>query len=480
MEKIPLVKGLKKYIEEYNSPFSMPGHKQGRGFNIPSLGVDLEEIILKADLTEVDGLDNLHKPEGIIKESLEELRNLYKSEKSYFLVNGSTSGNLIMIFSSLNEGDKVLVERNCHRSIFNGIIMRKLRPIYLKNKMSSKMNVPISFDIKQLEDIINKENIKAIILTYPNYYGIGCDLERVINLCRERNIKILIDSAHGAHFGINKNLPKNAVELGADMVVMSAHKTLPSLTQTAFLHINNKELIEKADFFVGVFSSTSPSYMFMASMDYGRAFLQYEGKNAYDKLIQRIDKLKDDISDKDYIKIIDEDFLNEDIKENNLSLDKSRIVFNLKKGFSGHKFLDYLRENRIQAEMSDDCNVVLIPTVFNTEEDFKRLTGAIKNCDLNYIKSDSKELEYLLYDIPKTIIEPYKVMDSEKKDVLIEEACGFICADNIVPYPPGVPFIMMGEQIEKRHIEVINNLIKMGVTILGINNNYIKIVEEQV
>ncbi|KHO40369.1 decarboxylase, partial [Clostridium tetani] len=250
MSKLPLVEGVLNYIKKKNIYFSMPGHKQGEGFLSTDIGKKIKEQILKLDITEVDGVDNLHNPTGIIKESQIKLSELYGSKKSYFLVNGSSSGNMIMTFSSFEEGDKVIVDRNCHKSIFNTIIIRKLKAIYVKNKIHKGFNLPLSVDSSHIiKTIKENKDAKGIIITYPNYYGICCDLEKIIMEAKKHNMKVLIDCAHGAHFVANKKLPKNPVKLGADMVVMSSHKTLPSLTQTAFLHVNNEELIDKVDFY---------------------------------------------------------------------------------------------------------------------------------------------------------------------------------------------------------------------------------------
>ncbi|MGL5243942.1 MAG: aminotransferase class I/II-fold pyridoxal phosphate-dependent enzyme, partial [Sarcina sp.] len=287
MRRLPLFDGIKKYIGENISLFSMPGHKSGRAFE------DIKNILIRGDLTEVDGLDNLHKPVGIIKEAEEMLSNIYRSYKSYFLVNGSTCGNLIMIFSAFNEGDKILVERNCHSSIMNAIIMRKLKPIFIKNTIDTKLQAPIGINLDHLEDLLKQHNdLAGIILTYPNYYGLGFNMTKIISLCKKANLKILIDSAHGAHLGFFDKSAPSAQQLDADIVVMSAHKTLPSLTQTAWMHVNNKKFKESVEFYKGVFMSTSPSYMFMMSLDYARSFLEYDAKGQYKYLIKEIETLK--------------------------------------------------------------------------------------------------------------------------------------------------------------------------------------------
>jgi arginine/lysine/ornithine decarboxylase len=208
LSKLPLVEGLLEYTNENNIPFAMPGHKGGQGFLSTDIGKEIYSNILKIDITEVDGVDNLHNPDGIIKEAEELLSRFYKSRKSYFLVNGSTSGNLAMIFSAFSEGDKVIVERNCHRSIFNGILMRKLKPIYIRNKISSKFNAPMSVDMEHFLSLIeDNKDAKGIIITYPNYYGVCPNLKLIINEAKKYNMKVLVDSAHGAHFGVYDVLP---------------------------------------------------------------------------------------------------------------------------------------------------------------------------------------------------------------------------------------------------------------------------------
>lgn len=474
MDNIPLVLGLKKYIQEQNAPFSMPGHKYGRGFKNEVMEVPLEELI-SWDMTEVDGLDNLHNPEEIIKEGQERLKELYRSNKSYFLVNGSTCGNLVMMFSSFKEGDEVLVERNCHRSISNGIIMRKLKPIYIKNIYSENLKEAIGMDVDDLkEKLKSNTNIKGIVLTYPNYYGIGVNIKEIIRICKERKLKVLIDSAHGAHFGFHELLPENAQSLGGDMVVMSAHKTLPSLTQTAYLHVNNSELVERVEFYLGVFMSTSPSYIFMASLDYARAFLEYKGQESYGQLIERVKDFKNEVKKLQYVKVLEKQHFIEEGFEN-INMDTSRIILNTNSGYSGHKLLEYLRKNRVQCEMSSSRAVVLIPSPFNIEQDFKLLIDALKQCKYN--KLVDEEVPMMIEGIPNLKLMPYEVMEGEKIFINLNDTLGKIVAENIIPYPPGVPLLVMGEEVEKEHIRAIQRCLDNRVTVLGVKNSKIKVLK---
>lgn len=479
MSGLPLVDGVLKYIKEYNVSFCMPGHKGGLGFLETLEGKELYENLIRADITEVDGVDNLHHADGIIKESQQLLSEYYGSIKSYFLVNGSTSGNLAMIFSAFNEGDKVIVERNCHRSIFNAIVMRKLKPVYIKNKIHSKYDAPLPLDKEHFSYLINEnKDAKGIIVTYPNYYGICLDLPYVISIAKQHGMKVLVDAAHGAHFGASKLLPENPVKMGADMVVMSAHKTLPSLTQTAFLHIGKRVNISKVDFYVSAFLSTSPSYMLLCSMDYARFYIQEYGNQHYDKLIKvcQINREKINRLGKFYI-LGEEDLRDMSISyDNKYSIDLTRYILNVPKGYSGHKLLEYLRKSNIQAEMSDSRNVILIFSTFNKEQDFKKLYVALKNCDMNSLKQEYVDL--IDYDMPMSIMHPYEVMDKEKSMIELKHSKGKISAVAIVPYPPGIPIVMPGEKLCEKSIAVIQYYIQANVTVLGINDGKVATVEK--
>ena len=470
LKELPLIKAINDYLEENIAPFSMPGHKHSKSF----FGDNLSDLLLKGDITEFEGTDNLHKPEGCIKESQEILSQAYGSEKSYFLVNGSTSGNMIMIFAAFNEGDKVIVERNCHRSIMNSIVLRKLVPVFVKNVVHNELKAPISIDEDDLKRVIRENpDAKGIILTYPYYYGVGINVASTIKLCKENGLKVLVDSAHGAHFGFNDKLPMSAQKMGADIVVMSAHKTLPSFTQTAYMHVNDKTLVGNVELYKGMFLSTSPSYMFLMVLEYSRYFLEHEAEERYNTLLDRINEFKEKIKDLTYVKVIDKKFFENISKE--VEFDESRIILHLSEGFSGHKLLDYLRENKVQSEMSDERNVVLIPSPFNTDEDFEKLEKALINCNPTVLEDEEKGFYDL--DIPKMVMIPSDALEKNKKSVSLDECEGMVCGDTIIAYPPGVPLLMMGERIEKRHIEFMKKYLADKVTLIGVDDYKLLVIE---
>ncbi|GAA0784102.1 aminotransferase class I/II-fold pyridoxal phosphate-dependent enzyme [Hathewaya limosa] len=476
MSQLPLIDGVLEYIKENNLPFTMPGHKSGRGFINIKEGKYFYEHILKGDITEVDGVDNLHNAEGIIKESLDRLKEYYGSKKSYYLVNGSTSGNLSMIFSTFNKGDKVILERNCHRSVMNGIIMRELNPVYLKNIVDRDFNAPFSLNREHFfKTLRENKDAKGIIITYPNYYGICVDLKQIINEAKKYNMKVLVDCAHGAHFGVIEELPQNPIKLGADMVVMSSHKTLPSLTQTAYLHVGDSIDLEKVDFYVSAFMSTSPSYVMMMSMEFGRFYLEQYGREQYTNFLKLCMEYREKINGLQGFLVLGNEHMYRNMKKSfDTYIDLTRFVIRINKGYSAHKLLDYLRKKKIQCEMSDGRNIILIPNPFNTPEDFERLYYELKKCKLEEFREE--EVPFLDYNIPKTVFLPHEIMDKKKIKVHIKDSIGKICGKSIVPYPPGVPLVMPGEVIDKEAIRVIEYYIKNNLTVLGIEDEQLWII----
>ena len=482
--KLPLLEELLKYHDEKNLLLSMPGNKCGVGFLGDEIGEKFINRLGFLDITEVDPLDNLHCPEGIIKEAQELLAKTYKAKKAYFLVNGSSSGNLAAMFSAFDEGDEVLVERNCHKSIYNGLILRKLKVKYIEPIIDDENGVFLPPDKENIYRALDQSlNPKGIILTYPNYFGITYDIEEIIIDLKSRGLKVIIDCAHGAHFGINKRLPKSIASLG-DYVVLSAHKTLPALTQGSYLLVNEENSV--LEFYLKAFMTTSPSYLIMASLDYARYYLDKYGKNDYEKLIYIAESWKEKINKLKKVHILCKDDLNEQYKDKiikeakfkykeNYDIDLSRYILILPKGYSGHKHLDYLRNQKIQAEMSFSRGVVLILSPFNTEEDFKRIYEAIFNLEMNSI-SGQIESKYFSH-IPEKKFEPYEVFKLNGEWCEIEDSEGRIAKEAIIPYPPGIPLICQGEIISANAINIIKDYVINKKSILGVENNKVQVIE---
>lgn len=467
-KELPLLTTLLEYEAEKNVAFSMPGNKAGEAFKRDIIGKNFMQTLGRLDITEVDPLDNLHSPEGVIKEAQEKLKKLYRCKKAYFIVNGSTGGILSSMFSAFEEGDEVLVERNCHRAVYNGLVLRKLKVTYIEPVICED-GYFLPPDKNNIYKALKKtKNPKGIILTYPNYFGISYDIKEIVLDMKERGLKVIIDEAHGAHYGITDKLPISMASYG-DYVISSAHKTLPALTGGSFLFVNDEN--EKSEFFISAFMTTSPSYLIMASLDYARYYLEKYGKEDYDKLIEISNCYKNKINNLGKVKIVD----NEDLPHS-YEIDKSRYLIVLPKGYSGHKLLDYLREENIQAEMSFSSGVVLLLSYCNCEEGLSKLYDVINNLDIEKIR-DVKESISFRKGIPNKKLEPWEVFNFEDELCLLEEGEGRIVKEAIVPYPPGIPIISCGEVLTKELINDINSYLISGNTVLGIKNKKIKVIK---
>jgi arginine/lysine/ornithine decarboxylase len=481
--KMPLLEEVLKYHEEKNLLLSMPGNKAGVGFLGDDIGKEFVNKLGFLDITEVDPLDNLHCPEGIIKEAQVLLSKTYKAKKAYFLVNGSSSGNLAAIFSAFDEGDEILVERNCHKSIYNGLILRKLQVKYIEPVINDEYGVFLPPDKENIYNAIKGcSNPKGIILTYPNYFGISYDIDEIIVDLKVKGLKVVIDCAHGAHYGINRRLPKAVSGIG-DYVVLSAHKTLPALTQGAYLLVNEENM--NLEFYLRTFTTTSPSYLIMASLDYARYYLDKYGEQHYEKLINLAEKWKEKINKLKKVYILSKEDLNKKYSHENgwkenreYNIDLSKYVLILPEGYSGHKLLEYFRSKNIQAEMSFARGIVLILSPFNSEEDFEKIYEAVSKVEMKkmYTQIESK----YFCEIPEKMLEPYEVFSKKAKWCVVEKSEGFIAKESIIPYPPGIPLVCPGEIISINAINIIKDYVNNNKSILGVENNMVQIVDNSV
>ena len=449
--------------------FHVPGHKNGKIYDL--LGYkDLLESIYKMDTTEIIGTDNLHSPEGIIKKSQEKASRVFKSDKTYFLVNGTTCGIQASIMSICNDNDKILVNRDCHHSVINACILGNINPVYIDYKLDNDYFI---LEGVLEEDVIKSidENLdaKALVLTYPTYYGATYDLEKICEYAHKKNMVVIVDEAHGAHLGLSEKLPKTALEQGADIVIQSTHKTLPSFTQSSMLHIKGGKVdSSKISEILRIIETSSPSYLLMSSLEIATEIYEKYGRDLMDKLLENIDNFIKDISKNDFVKVYNK-------------FDKTKIFISLKKlGITGYELEKILRKNNIQVELSGYYGVLLICTISNYYDDFESIKNAINNIITDKKDKYFEELRTINYPkiIPKKILNPREAFYKNKKSVKIYDSIGQISGEYIIPYPPGVSILSPGEIITKEIIDYILYLKEMNIS--GISDTSlenIKIIE---
>jgi len=460
-DKIPLVENLLDYINEQTVRFHMPGHKGGKGFSSEFL-----DNIAGMDITEIPGSDNLHHPTGAIAEAQKLAAEAFRADHSYFLVNGSTCGIYAMIMSACPPGSKLIVPRNCHKSVWNALILGDIRPIYLQPGYDSSRQLITQISPEEVEKALDKHpDAVGLILVHPNYYGMCSHIEEIARILHDMGKVLLVDEAHGAHFSFHPDLPISAGEAGADLWVQSAHKTLPAFTQSAYLHGREGRIdFSRVEEMLRIVQSTSPSYMLMASLDWARNIMASHGKELLTRLIDIIGETRNKLRDMG-IQPLDQIAWKEVD-----ALDPTRLVLDLRNiGITGYKGEELLRNEGIQVEMSDWFHVVLICTVADGRDEMNKLVEACKKVIKQTISLQIPSISLSISrEIPKQILSPREAFYSIIEKIPLEESVGRICADTIGVYPPGIPRFCPGELIDREGLEELICARKSGGTLFGV------------
>lgn len=474
---LPILKALRDYSEEQVEYFHMPGHKGGNAFKKAGLQ-DFDIELLSLDVTEVPGIDNLHCPESSIMTAQELAAKAFGAEHTFFLVNGTTTGIYSMIMAATTPGDKIIVPRNCHRSVTGALILGKLQPIYISPDVDDKLGIAsgISLDTIQ-KSIFDNPDAKAIVITNPTFYGVCSDLESIASIAHKHNMLLLVDEAHGAHFGFNKRLPKSALQCGADMVAQSTHKTLPSMTQSSMLHVKSERVdIDKLKLFLQLTQTTSPSHILLASLDAARYIMQQKGEELFETVIDSCEWLRGEIDSIKGLYCLS----NKDIGRSAIyDVDPTRITVNFKDlGINGTVAEQQLRSKfKLQVEMSDLYNIVAICTVGDKPHSIKKLAEALRAIADNAEVKEGQELGYIsnVYSkIPQMKLFPWEAVYKQSEDILISKSVGRICGELIIPYPPGIPIIMPGEVITKEAVDFASECVHRGIKINGAKDASLK------
>lgn len=464
-DDMPLVDGLIKYISEDVYPFHMPGHKAGRGFENW-----FKDNIVKMDLTEIPNLDYLHDAEGIIKKAQHKAAKAFGADETRFLVGGSTAGITAMIMGCCRRGDRLIVARNSHKAVWNAIAISGVEPIsiwpaYHEDKAMTGQITP-----QQIENALeeNPDAIGAVIVS-PDYYGMCADLCSMAGILHKKNKILMIDEAHGAHFPFSLEMPESASKCDADIWVQSAHKTLSAFTQGAYLHYQNDNIDgARIDTILKMIQSSSPSYMIMASLDYARHQMETQGAYKISTMLEYIKSTSRELAD---IGLFIEDGSS---LKGVFQKDPSRLVIDVTAyGITGYEAEQKLRQSGIQTEMSDVHRLVLIPTIADDEECYLKLIDALKSIEKGTTVS---KYEWNIHK-PKAAMMPWKILDAEWETIHLDKSAGRISASIICTYPPGIPIYVMGEVIDTKGIEQIEQTLTLGGSLYGVKNHMIRVVK---
>ena len=375
-----LIDKLRQYVSGNVYPMHMPGHKR----KVDRLQDGLPHDI---DITEIHGFDDLHNPSGILLETAELAAELYGSKKAFSLVNGSTVGILSAIGAHAKKGDKILIARNCHWSVENAAELFDLTPIYITPEVDEMSGVPKSVSPEEIEQIlIENPDIKLVVITSPSYEGVVSDISTISAIVHSRDMLLIIDSAHGAHLGFSSMFPKNPVKLGADIVVMSMHKTLPALTQCSLLHLcGDRASPEKTQRMLSILQTSSPSYVLMASIDSCLHMLKNSHVSLFSEYTENLERFGAGIRKLEKLTVLCH-LVN--IRNHFFDFDPGKIVIITKNtAISGYKLADLIRhEHNIELEKACENYAIAMTSICDDEQGFERLASALVQIDQNLSK----------------------------------------------------------------------------------------------
>lgn len=457
-----LYESLQTYSKSDYYPFHMPGHKRNKEIEF------MNPFCM--DITEIDDFDNLHHSEGILLEAQKRAALLYHAEESYFLINGTTSGLLSAIAACTSKGGSILMARNCHKAVYNAVFLNELQNIYTYPQITDKYCVNGGLNAENIKQLlINSKNIQAVIITSPTYDGIVSDVKGIAQVVHEFGIPLIVDEAHGAHFGFHTFFPSHAIDNGADIVINSLHKTLPSLTQTAVLHVNgnivDKDRLKR---YLAIYQTSSPSYVLMASIDSCIHLIQDNGKELFDKYVHQLFHLRTDLKELKKLKLIDESLIG---KYNIFDFDQSKLIISVKNtDISGNDLYKILlNKYHLQMEMAAGDYVLGMTSIMDTKEGYSRLKKALFDIDkdISYIENNEDINLNLEAKVCYTITES---INRNHKSCELNAAIGSISGEFVYLYPPGIPLIAPGEEITYDLVTKIKKYVKMGLNVNGMKD----------
>lgn len=479
----PLFTALQKYAKNNPLQFHIPGHKKGQGMDR-----EFKEFIglnaLSIDLINIAPLDDLHSPDGIIKEAQDLAAKAFGADYTFFSVQGTSTAIMAMIMSVCSPGDKIIVPRNVHKSILSGIIFAGANPIFIHPEMDQNLGISHGITPQSVKHALETHpDAKAVLVINPTYFGIAANLKDIVELAHTYNIPVLVDEAHGAHIHFNDNLPLSAMQAGADLAATSVHKLGGSLTQSSLLNVK-KGLVDpkRVQTIMNMLTTTSTSYLLLASLDVARRNLAINGKEMLDSAIELSQYLRKNINNICGLYCPGNEILETDAT---YSCDPTKILVSVKDlGITGYEAEVWLRKTyNIEVELSDLYNILCIVTIGELAENVDKLIAALQHLSQKHINiGNLKHVKVSLPKIPAIALSPRDAFYSETDKILFEEAEGHVIAEFITIYPPGIPVLLPGEIITRDNIDYIKQNIAAGLPVQGAEDkllNTIRVIKER-
>ena len=467
--RAPFFEALVETRERGPVSFHMPGHK----FNpelLPELTEFFGEGVVTGDLNEcLPPIDYLHAATGTLLEAQALAALAVGADRTFFLVNGSTAGNQAMLMAVAHDGQKVIVPRAAHRSVYAGLILSGATPIYVAPRTRPQVGVPLAVEVSAVEQkLIEHPDAVAVQVTSPNYYGYLSDVAELIELAHARGLPLLVDEAHGAHLPYHPDLPRSAVSLGADLVVQSAHKTLGALTQAAWLHLTGSRVsAATVQYFLALLQSSSPSVLLTGSLDVARRQAVLQGRLLLDRALRLAARAREGIRQIPGLWCYGAELVGE---YGIAAHDPTKLVVRVTEtGLTGTEFAAELWARfALGVEFADPAHLICSITIADTGSKIDALLNALRDIAQQHGEAaPADRVELTPPPLPQLALNPRQAAFAPSETIAWQAAAGRVCAEQIMPYPPGIPLLMPGEVIDAEMIEYVQYLLSRHIRIVG-------------
>lgn len=453
----PLYEQLERHARRRPHSFHVPGHKMGHSFDGGSR--DRFASVLELDQTEITGLDDLHQPQGVIAEAEALAAEAFGAQETRFLIGGSTVGNLALIMTVCRPGDKILVQRNCHKSVFHGIIMARATPVFLVPAVDLATGVAAGVRREDVERALQAHpDAKAVLLTNPTYYGMGIDLAKMVATVHRHDIPLLVDEAHGAHYGFHPAFPTSAMHAGADASVQSTHKMASSMTMSSMLHVQGERIDrERLRRYLAMIQSSSPSYPLMASLDLARRHLVMEAASEWDRLLPLLDKLRERTSRISWLH-------GPELGANSVyaTLDPLKLFLHLRtEEFTGFQLQQLMERHGIFPELADETHVLLVASAGTSGRDLDALFRLLESIEAQEDQDTERIVQAGIVSshyIREQALPMHEAVDLPYETISLDQSLGRVVAEMVIPYPPGIPILVPGEQMDEQSLSMLQEL----------------------
>ncbi|MDD2430325.1 MAG: aminotransferase class I/II-fold pyridoxal phosphate-dependent enzyme [Firmicutes bacterium] len=467
-QETPLFTALRDYVASKPLQFHIPGHKRGSGMD-PEFRDFIGLNALSIDLINIPPLDDLHNPHGIIKEAQILAAEAFLADRTFFSVQGTSGAIQAMILSVINPDDTIIVPRNIHRAVVTGLILSGARPVFLNPIIDERLGIAHGVTPESVKQALFKHpEAKGVLVINPTYYGFATDLVKIVEICHSRNVPVLVDEAHGIHIRFHDGLPLSAMQAGADLAATSVHKLGGSLVQSSVL--NQKGCLvspERVKTVISLLTTTSTSYILMASLDAARRFLAVKGQRNLERTMTLAENARLAINTLPGLYSPGTDLIDE---KNVFSYDPTKLLIHVKDlGHTGHEIDNWLRSTyNIEVELSDLYNILCVISIGDNEETVGTLVKALMVLSREseaWIKVPGFPSQ--LPHTPELCLSPREAFYSKGDAVPLEKALGKITKEMVMVYPPGIPIVMPGEIINQSVLEYIKDAKSYGLPIQG-------------